>query len=310
MKATALIAAVASAQARKKASKSGSSDDGDEDPPSEDATLPHAGKTHLLLDGEVPLDQAASGRTPQPGPTKPDGSFDPYRGRGLWGDEHKLGFCSFPHSPTKATDWLLYRMNHNCEPEIQKLQDLRRVTPWFSPLDWADVQVWTISQWYELVRTNGPLDFKKDQQRVWKWLQPADHPLPLGGVSLRGDMLANIYYGYAGRKAGFPSWLLQAGAGAYNGWEHAKIRIPNWNSLSWRQRLVQLFKQWPWEWWSTWFDNPADNAAIRSGIELYQLCAAQGKPVTGSALRDILEKYSEEVPEMKLQTIGEPEQTP
>jgi len=50
---------------------------------SNDAPLPR--HPRLLLDGEVPLDEAASGRVPQPGPSQPDGSFDPHRGRGLWG---------------------------------------------------------------------------------------------------------------------------------------------------------------------------------------------------------------------------------
>ena len=73
MKAAALMAAVARDQARKKASQSDDSDDGGEAPPSEGATLPHAGKTHLLIGGEVPLAEADSGRTPQPGPPRPDG---------------------------------------------------------------------------------------------------------------------------------------------------------------------------------------------------------------------------------------------
>ncbi len=55
-------------------------------------------ETALLVDGEVPLDQAASGRTPQPGPPRPDGSFDPHRGRGLWGNEHG------PVTPTPADE--------------------------------------------------------------------------------------------------------------------------------------------------------------------------------------------------------------
>ncbi len=37
---------------------------------------------------EALLADAAEGRAPQPGPPKPDGSFDPFRGRGLWDNEH------------------------------------------------------------------------------------------------------------------------------------------------------------------------------------------------------------------------------
>ena len=62
--------------------------------PPDDTPLPR--EPYLLLDGEVPLDEAASGRVPQPGPSRPDGSFDPHRGRGLWGNEHG------PVTPTPA----------------------------------------------------------------------------------------------------------------------------------------------------------------------------------------------------------------
>jgi len=48
-----------------------------------DTPLPH--KTRPLMDGEVPLEGAAEGRVPQPGPS--DGAFDPHRGHGPGGNE-------------------------------------------------------------------------------------------------------------------------------------------------------------------------------------------------------------------------------
>ena len=42
----------------------------------DDTPLPRG--PHLLPDGEVPLDEAASGRAPQPGPSRPDGSYTPH----------------------------------------------------------------------------------------------------------------------------------------------------------------------------------------------------------------------------------------
>ena len=43
---------------------------------SNDAPLPR--HPHLLVNGEAPLDEAASGRAPQPGPSRPDGSYTPH----------------------------------------------------------------------------------------------------------------------------------------------------------------------------------------------------------------------------------------
>jgi len=69
-----------------------------------DAPLPR--DPHLLVDGEVPVDEAASGRAPQPGPSRPDGSFDPHRGRGLWGahsPERSDAMKPSSSNPTPAT---------------------------------------------------------------------------------------------------------------------------------------------------------------------------------------------------------------
>ena len=106
-------------------------------------------------------------------------------------------------------------------------------------------------------------------------------------------MLANLYYGYAGREAGFPGWLLEMGAGLYNGYEYAWRKIPNWNDLSRPQWMKQLWDKWPKQWWRTWFDDPRDNAAIRAGIMLYERYTVRGLPVDEAALRAVLEVYPE-----------------
>ncbi len=80
LKAAALIAAVARDLAKRKQGQDKDEDKG-EDPP-------RPRRISLTIDGEVPLAEAASGRTPQPGPTRPDGSFDPHRGREFPGAAH------------------------------------------------------------------------------------------------------------------------------------------------------------------------------------------------------------------------------
>ena len=150
---------------------------------------------------------------------------------------------------------------------------------------------YTLKRWFDLVRTKGALDFKKDQQQQWGWKDVAGHSLILAGVPVRGDVLGNLYYGYAGRKAGFPGWLLQAGAGFYNGYEYARRPIKDWRDLSWVQRVKRLFEEWPRTWWRTWFDDPTDNAAIRAGIELYNHYTARGQTVDEKVLGEMLQKY-------------------
>ena len=69
-RAAALIAAVARSLAKRKQGQ-GKDDNKGEDPP-----RPRC--ISITIDGEVPLDQAALGRTPQPGPPRPDGSYTPH----------------------------------------------------------------------------------------------------------------------------------------------------------------------------------------------------------------------------------------
>jgi len=71
-RAAALIAAVALDQARRRLIHPAATEATDDD----DDAPPLQREPHLLVDGEVPLHDAASGRTPQPGPPRPDGSYD------------------------------------------------------------------------------------------------------------------------------------------------------------------------------------------------------------------------------------------
>ncbi|NPA75329.1 MAG: hypothetical protein GXO25_04530 [Euryarchaeota archaeon] len=213
--------------------------------------------------------------------------------------------CAFPSTPSQATEWLLYRMNNACEGnQIARLQALNQLAKWSLVLDefpggivadaiGAASEGYALYSWYRMVRTNGPLNFKNPQQELWEWEEIAGYFLDLAGVSVRGDVLANIYYGYAGREAGFPGWLLQAGAGFYNGYEYAKNRIPNWDDLSWRERLVPLWQEWPKQWLRTWFDAPADNAAIRAGMDIFDNYAADGQEIDEETLRRVLQDYDE-----------------
>jgi len=85
-----------------------------------------------------------------------------------------------------------------------------------------------------------------------------------------------VYYGYAGREAGFPRWLLEAGAGLYNGWQY-----------------YQRHGVWPWFWRRTWFDDPIDNAAIRAGEDVYESTHAARKRVNILDIRKALREYPE-----------------
>ncbi len=62
---------------------------------------------------------AAEGRVPQPGPPKPDGSFDPFRGRGLWGNEHG------PVTPRPADE----AFNAEVGDEVPGTQPTQRTSP-------------------------------------------------------------------------------------------------------------------------------------------------------------------------------------
>ncbi len=106
----------------------------------DDTPLPR--ETHLLIDGEVPLEDAAEGRVPQPGPPKPDGSFDPTRGRGLWGNEHG------PVTPTpQPVDLAAWK-----QQDYQQLQDYHE---WQQAAEDADrafdaeVSGLTPEEWYQ-----------------------------------------------------------------------------------------------------------------------------------------------------------------
>jgi len=65
---------------------------------SNDTPLPR--DPHLLLDGEAPVDEAASGRAPQPGPSRPDGSYTPHGLRDGYAPAQPIGLAAW-----KQTDY-------------------------------------------------------------------------------------------------------------------------------------------------------------------------------------------------------------
>ena len=65
--------------------------------PEEIADTPLPRHPHLLLDGEVPVDEAASGRVPQPGPSRPDGSYTPHGLRDGYAPAHPIDLAAWKH---------------------------------------------------------------------------------------------------------------------------------------------------------------------------------------------------------------------
>jgi len=61
--------------------------------PPHDTSLPR--DPHLLLDGEVPVDEATSGRVPQPGPSRPDGSYTPHGLRDGYTPTHPVDLAAW-----------------------------------------------------------------------------------------------------------------------------------------------------------------------------------------------------------------------
>jgi hypothetical protein len=67
------------------------------------------------------------------------------------------------------------------------------------------------------------------------------------GLYLRGEDLGNMHYGFVGRGAGFPEWMLKSAAGAY-----------------------QIYSgTWYIGWYNSYFDDPRDQYWIDYGISMY-----------------------------------------
>jgi len=104
-------------------------------PPPDDTPLPR--HPHLLLDGEVPVDEAASGRTPQPGPSQPDGSYTPHGLRDGYAPTHPIDLAAWKqqdynqlarHQAAEAADRAF-------DAEI-KHAEIHEVKPQNPPIGW------------------------------------------------------------------------------------------------------------------------------------------------------------------------------
>lgn len=94
-----------------------------------------------------------------------------------------------------------------------------------------------VTYFIEKVRTKGPWDYK--WQYTGKYIYQ--------GRKCTGEDLGNMHYGYIGRAGGFAPKLLETAAGAY--------QVKEWNTR--------------FEWISSYFDDPNDQAWIKFGIQLW-----------------------------------------
>jgi len=95
--------------------------------------------------------------------------------------------------------------------------------------------------WADMVDTDRPWDHKSVIKREFGYGQY------VGNETYTFDVWSNIHYGYVGRDCGFSEVELLAGAG------YAQIKAGTSG----------------WSYWSSWFDDPRDQAAIQVGINLY-----------------------------------------
>ncbi|MBI3958218.1 MAG: hypothetical protein HY328_05365, partial [Chloroflexi bacterium] len=96
--------------------------------------------------------------------------------------------------------------------------------------------------WISMVKAGADWDHKGEiREKYREYVQ-------YEGYAYRFDTWSNIHYGFVGRKIGFTSTELLAGAGA------AQIKDGTSNI----------------RYWKSWFDEPEDQAGIRIGIEMYE----------------------------------------
>jgi hypothetical protein len=121
--------------------------------------------------------------------------------------------------------------------------------------------------WAALVRGGGPWDFKVE-------LNAREiETIEIAGVEYKYDVLANIYYGYMGRASGFTTEELLVGAGL------AQIATGTSDVT-----FVMSF-----------FDDPADQAAIWVGMYLWEKYGQYGQELTEEMLQEALYLYNEDL---------------
>ena len=99
---------------------------------SNDAPLPR--NPHLLVDGEAPLDEAASGRAPQPGPSRPDGSYTP----------HSLRDGYAPSRPIDLAAWKQQDYNQLARHQAAEAAD----RAFDAEVGWPTQQEWLTAEGY------------------------------------------------------------------------------------------------------------------------------------------------------------------
>ena len=171
-----------------------------------------------------------------------------------------------------VTPWLIEQMKTNASGPIA--QGLRGLN-WCGTLQTVSAYL----GWASMVRGGAPWDFKPDIAEVALQMSDPDDPdrrtpvVRIGGRVYRHDIVANIHYGYVGRASGFPIVDLLAFAGA------AQITAGTSD----------------WSYWYTLFDDPADAAAIRVGMELWDTYELS---FTEEDLAMLIKKHARHLPEV------------
>jgi len=160
-----------------------------------------------------------------------------------------------PNGSKDLTQWLIQQCNTNARGVHACA--MRRTINRSAVLGTAQ----SLEMWYDLVNTGHVWDFKPAIQRKF------GNNIQLTGLWFRWDVPANIHYGFVGRASGFDATVLLAGAGV------AQIKAGTSKP----------------EYWSSWFDDPKDQAAIRVGMELYD--ETRGNLSEGALHRKLLQYY-------------------
>jgi hypothetical protein len=112
------------------------------------------------------------------------------------------------------TDWLIERINRNrISAEVTEMRER-------NDADITGVDLGAVYDWYELVKTGGPWDFKEDLGSSISNIRPCRRncsgrvfSITLDDQCMTFEVAANIHFGFVGRAAGFSESLLLRGAG-------------------------------------------------------------------------------------------------
>jgi len=126
--------------------------------------------------------------------------------------------------------------------------------------------------WYDKVAGGHVWDHKGRLKTNNRWV--AD-----GALSYNFDMWSNIHYGFVGRAVGFSAWTLKSGAGAVQ--VTARTVPPGY----WDRRFNKIGDADV----LSAFDDPADQAAIILGMDLFD---GKGLGFTEDELRDMIRARS------------------